>query len=147
MIPILGKLERQLFRKLNAVVEPLVLCGLGSWEQAPVSLIVLETTGFKSGKRRRTPLWSVRLGDYRLVSTVRGERSFWAKNLRAQPRTRFFLGGESRQAEAILLTPDYDNVDGWELSGALARLVAALSRIAAEGWAFALLVPEDKPVA
>ena len=136
--------EKQLFRRVNGLVEPLVTSGVASSARLPLSLIVLETTGFKSGKQRRTPLWSIRVGDYRLVSTARGKRSFWTKNLRAQPTARFFLGGKPMEAEAILVTPDFDNVDGWDLNAALTRLVAFLNRLAGEGWAFALLVPAEE---
>ena len=138
------RFEREVFRRVNAIVEPLVMSGVGSSKRLPLSLIVLETTGFKSGKQRRTPLWSIRVGDYRLVSTARGKRSFWTKNLRAQPQARYFLGGKPKEAEAILVTPDFDNLDGWDLNAILTRLVAFLDRLAGEGWAFALLVPAEE---
>jgi deazaflavin-dependent oxidoreductase (nitroreductase family) len=136
-------IEKQVFRRVNALVEPLVLSGRVSSGRLPLSLIVLETRGFKSGQQRRTPLWSVRIGDYRLVSTARGRRSFWTRNLAEQPRVRFFLGGKPKEAEAILVTPDFDNIDGWDLNFTLSRLVAFLARLAGEGWAFALLVPAE----
>lgn len=67
-----AKLEQAVFRRLNAVVEPAVRSGIGSTTLAPASLIVLETVGSKSGLRRRTtPLWSIKLGRYRVVSTAR----------------------------------------------------------------------------
>ena len=80
------KIEQRVFRRLNAVVEPAVRRGIGSPALAPASLIVLETVGFKSGKKRRTPLWSVCLGGYRIVSTARGDRSYWVRNLQRRPR-------------------------------------------------------------
>lgn len=50
--------------------------GVASPTLLPGALVVLESIGFKTGARRRTPLMS-----FRIVSTVRGERSFWVKNL------------------------------------------------------------------
>ena len=82
-------LERNFFRRLNSVVEPAVRRGIASSRLTPASLIVLETTGFKSGKQRRTPLWSIGLGRYRIVSTVRGDRSFWIRNLQKEPKGSF----------------------------------------------------------
>ena len=76
----LAAFEQKVFRNLNSVVEPAVRRGFGSPTRAPAGLIVLETVGFKSGTTRRTPLWSLRLGRYRVVSTARGNRSFWVKN-------------------------------------------------------------------
>ncbi|MFK7977577.1 MAG: nitroreductase/quinone reductase family protein, partial [Halioglobus sp.] len=95
-----AKLEKTIFRLLNAIVEPAVRRGFGSLTIAPASLIVLETTGFKSGQKRKTPLWSIGLGRYRLVSTARGDRSFWVKNLEKESQVSFYLGGRRRAANA-----------------------------------------------
>lgn len=135
------RLEREFFRRLNGVVEPVVRAGVGSPTRLPAALIVLETTGFRSGKRRRTPLWSLGLGRYRLVATARGERSFWVKNLGARPRAGFYLGGERRESEAIVIAPGFDNVDEWELNAPFGRLAKALIDVSRRGWAFAVLVP------
>lgn len=82
-------IERQFFRTLNRVVEPMVRAGLGSPRIAPGGLIVLETTGRKSGRRFRTPLAATRIGDYVLVATARGSRSQWVPNASARPSVRF----------------------------------------------------------
>jgi deazaflavin-dependent oxidoreductase (nitroreductase family) len=140
----ISNIERLLFRAVNGWVEPLVVSGIAASDRLPLSLIVLETTGCKSGKQRRTPLWSLRIGDYRLVSTVRGKRSFWTKNLKASPRARYFLDGKSSDVETILVTPGFDNVDQWELNAVLKSLLVFLACIAARGWAFALLVPAEE---
>ncbi|MCB1848305.1 MAG: hypothetical protein KDI04_13230, partial [Halieaceae bacterium] len=55
-------LEREFFRMLNRVVEPAVRKGVGSPRFLPAGLIVLETVGFKTGAKRRTPLVATRLG-------------------------------------------------------------------------------------
>lgn len=136
-----GSLEQRFFRRLNGVVEPLVRAGVGSPANLPAGLIVLETTGFRSGRKRRTPLWSWRLGRYRLVATARGARSFWVKNLGARPVNRFYVGGERRESEAIVIAPGFNNIDEWELNAVFSRLAKTLVEAARRGWAFALLVP------
>ncbi len=100
----LAKIEKNAFRRLNSVVEPAVRRGIGSLTLAPATLIVLETLGFKSGKQRRTPLWSFRLGRYRIVSTARGDRSFWVKNLLKEPKVSYYLGGKRRESNAFVIT-------------------------------------------
>lgn len=135
------KLEQQFFRRLNKVVEPLVRRGFGSLKLAPASLIVLESIGFKSGQSRRTPLWSLRFGRYRIIATARGKRSFWVRNLQKNPEVRYFVGGESLHSEAILMAPDFNNLDDWELSSFLSRVMSGLAGYVKQGWAFAVLVP------
>ena len=71
-----NKVEQVFFRRLNSIVEPLVRRGVGSPSFTPTSVILLETVGFKSGLARRTPLLSIRLGKYTLVSTARGSVHF-----------------------------------------------------------------------
>jgi len=134
--------EQKFFRHLNELVEPAVRKGFGSPRLLPGGLVVLESIGFKSGARRRTPLLSFGIGRYRVVSTVRGDRSFWVRNLIKQPRVSYFLGGRRRQAEAIVL------VDGQPVSGvtsastALNMLTALLARRAKNSLAIAILVTE-----
>lgn len=137
----LVQFEQSLFRRLNAVVEPAVRKGIGSPVLAPASLIVLETIGFKSGARRRTPLWSLRLGRYRLVSTARGERSFWVKNLLQEPRVSYYLGGKRRDSTALVITGGSAHGQTRELPPLVRTLAKLLTRHAREGWAFAILVP------
>ncbi len=134
------QLERELFRRINSIVEPAVRRGIGSSRLAPASLIVLETRGFKTGKQRRTPLWSLGLGRYRLVSTVRGDRSFWVKNLQKEPNVTYYLGGKQRRSEALVFAPEQSETHPPRALRGLAQCLTALTR---NGWAFALLVPES----
>ena len=138
------RLERNFFRALNSVVEPAVRRGLGSPRLTPSTLIVLESTGYKSGRQRRTPLVALRLGRRLLVSTARGERSFWVKNLNSQPTVNYSLAGNVVESEAILISPEFNNLEDWDLSTPLARLTRELTRYAERGWAFALLVPAEQ---
>jgi len=139
-----AKLEQAVFRRLNAVVEPAVRSGIGSPTLTPASLIVLETVGFKSGLRRRTPLWSIKLGRYRVVSTARGERSFWVKNLLQQPVVSFYLGGRRRVSQAIVIVEGNCLPETPALSPAMRTLVKAFHALAQKGWAFVILVPAKR---
>jgi len=136
--------EQKFFRKINDVVEPLVSSGVGSPAWTPVSLIVLESTGFKSGQPRRTPLWSLRLGRYRLISTARGNRSFWVKNLQKSPEVTYSLDGKAVSSDAIVIAPGFDNINDWELGSVFSRVLVGLEKFVQQrGWAFVVLVPAD----
>lgn len=134
-------LEKKVFRSLNSVVEPAVRRGVGSSTRAPAGLIVLETVGFKSGLQRRTPLWSFRLGRYRVVSTARGERSFWVKNLLRQPKGSYYLGGRRRASRAIVIAEGAPQHSVAALTPCMRKVTEFLARYAQSGWAFAILVP------
>ena len=136
-----AKIEKSVFRSLNSWVEPAVRKGIGSPTFTPASLIVLETIGFKSGAQRRTPLWTVRLGRYRVVSTARGDRSFWVKNLLKQPRVSYYLGGKRRETNAIVFAGNAAHQISPELPLMIRGLSTLFSRYAEKGWAFAILVP------
>ena len=138
-----SKLEREFFRKLNKVVEPAVRCGLGSQRIAPAGLIVLETVGFRTGQSRRTPLAAMRLGRYVFVSTARGERSFWVKNLQKQPRTRYFRGGREHNAKAFVMAPGKRYRRPKSLPPLLGKLTDAFAEYAPANWALAVLMPEQ----
>jgi deazaflavin-dependent oxidoreductase (nitroreductase family) len=129
------------FRRLNAFLEPAVRFGIGSPTFTPASLIVLETVGFKSGLPRSTPLWSIRLGRYRIISTVRGQRSFWVKNLLQQPAVSYYLGGRQRESYAIVIAEGASHPPSAGLTPALRRLVNMLIRYTPTGWVFAILMP------
>ena len=133
------KLEREFFRKLNSVVEPAVRMGVGSSRLFPTGLIVLETIGFKSGATRRTPLVAARLGGYVFISTVRGESSFWVKNLRKQPNVNYYLGGKSRRAKAFVIMPGKPYRRPTSLPAAIGAITDFLAPLTDNGMAFAVL--------
>ena len=134
-------IEQKFFRGLNALVEPAVRRGIGSPTLLPGALVVLESTGFKTGALRRTPLLSLRVGRYRIVSTVRGERSFWVKNLAQQPEVSYFLGGKRRRARAVVLVEGQEVTSSTSHPRFLGALVAILSIRARNGTAIAILSP------
>jgi deazaflavin-dependent oxidoreductase (nitroreductase family) len=144
MLTSFAKFEKKLFRSLNSVVEPAVRRGFGSPTLAPASLIVLETTGFKSGEQRRTPLWSIRLGRYRIVSTARGRRSFWVKNMQQQPKVSYYLGGRRRDSDAVVFVEGMTPGKTDTLTPLMQKLAVTFSRYAQQGWAFAILVPATR---
>lgn len=137
-------LEREFFRMLNRVVEPAVRRGLGSPRFVPGGLIVLETTGFKTGRKRSTPLVATRLGKYVFVSTFRGDRSFWIKNLRKQPLVNYYLGGKKRAARAFVMMPGKRYQRPKSLPAPIGRITDFLAPYTGAGWGFAVLMPTDK---
>lgn len=139
--PMYAGFEQKFFRTLNAIVEPAVRRGIGSPALLPTALILLESVGFKSGLQRTTPLLSFRAGRYRIVSTVRSDRSFWVKNLIRQPQVNYFVGGKKRQAHAVVLLDGEPATANRHQTPFLNALVALFSRATRGGLAVAILVP------
>jgi len=135
-------LEREFFRRLNSVVEPAVRFGVASPRLLPAGLIVLESTGFKSGAKRRTPLLAMRVGKHLITATARGERSFWVKNLRKNGSVRYWRGGREHRAKAFVIAPGKRYREPRSLPGWMAALTTRLAPLAEQGWAFAVLTPE-----
>jgi hypothetical protein len=135
------KLEREFFRMLNRVVEPAVRKGVGSPRFVPSGLIVLETTGFKSGIRRRTPLAATRLQGHVFISTFRADRSLWLKNLQKKPSTRYYLGGKAHAAKAFVMVAGKRYRRPKSLPPAVGKITDFLAPYTRAGWAFAVLQP------
>ena len=141
-----ASLERDFFRALNRVVEPLVRAGVGSPRIVPGGLIVLETRGRKTGRLSRTPLAATRLGRYVLVATVRGTRSQWVLNLAAEPKCRFWIGGQERSARAFVIHEGKRFRVPRSLPRPLQLVVEVLAPYRKAGWAFAVLGPARSEV-
>ena len=71
----------------------------------PTGLIVLETTGAKSGQPRRVPLLATVFDGCVFIGTVRGARSLWVRNLVAEPRARYWVAGREYRGLARIFDP------------------------------------------
>src|SRR5258708_22577335 len=95
----------EFFGTLNALVELAVRAGCAAPGLLPTGMVVLETTGAKSGLPRRVPLLATILEGCLFVGTARGDRSQWLRNLRAEPRVRYWLAGRDHRGPALLFPP------------------------------------------
>lgn len=100
------RLEADFYRTLNRFVEPAVRAGFGSPCISPSGLVVLETTGRRSGRTYRTPVIATLFGGRLFLSTVRGRGSQWLKNLSATPELRYWRAGRLHDADALVFTPN-----------------------------------------
>jgi deazaflavin-dependent oxidoreductase (nitroreductase family) len=83
---------------------PIIHSGLGgralSAAQLPLFTLrpprnygVLTTTGRRSGKARRRCVRAIRRGDRAFLVSIRGDRTGWAKNIRANPEVKLRVRG------------------------------------------------------
>ncbi len=134
-------LEVQFFRTLNGLIEPAVRVGFGSPGLWPTGLIVLETTGRRTGRTYRVPVAATLWGHLILASTVRGERSQWLKNLSVTPALRYWLAGHEHEADAIVIGPGTPIPDNISMPALVRPLVPGLSFLSGLGMGFAVLTP------
>ncbi len=66
-------------------------------------VLVLTTTGRKSGLLRQTPLQYEQVGEDFYIASARGPRADWFRNLQANPRVEVLVHGKqfAAQAEAV----------------------------------------------
>jgi deazaflavin-dependent oxidoreductase (nitroreductase family) len=87
---------------VNHITRPLLERGL-----FPGTHALLETTGRKSGKARRTPLGNGLRGDQFWIVTEHGYAADYVKNIRMDPRVRVKVGrGPWRNGTAFILPDD-----------------------------------------
>src|SRR5260370_41166664 len=94
--------EAEFFRTLNALAEPAVRAGCAAPGLLPTGMVVLETTGAKTGRRTSLPLMGTVLDGCLFVGTTRGDRSQWFRNLRAEPPVRYWLAAREHQETALV---------------------------------------------
>jgi deazaflavin-dependent oxidoreductase (nitroreductase family) len=88
-------------RLLNPVVKAASRAGL------PLpGLVILETTGRKSGEPRRTPVGKALVGDTLWVIAEHGRKAAYVRNIEAEPRVRVRVGRAWRSGTAHVLPDD-----------------------------------------
>jgi deazaflavin-dependent oxidoreductase (nitroreductase family) len=83
---------------------PLVLAAARAGLPTP-TVVVLETTGRRSGKRRRVPVTRMVEGDTVWIVTEHGRRAGYVRNIEANPRVRVRAGRRWRSGRARILGP------------------------------------------
>ena len=73
---------------------------------APPTYAILETTGRKSGQRRRTPVGNGLDGDTFWIVAEHGKRAGYVRNIEADPRVRIRVGGRWRTGRATVMPDD-----------------------------------------
>ncbi len=138
----LATLEAEFFRTLNLLVEPVVRAGCAFPVFGLTGLIALETKGRRTGLTYSTPVLATLVGDYLLVGTIRGNRSQWMENARANPDVRYWLRGRVREARTLVFTPDESPPESQSLPPLVRYMATSIhSTVGGLGVAFAILVP------
>ena len=137
--------EREFFRILNRTVEPWIAAGVGSPGLFPLGIVLLETRGRRSGADRRVPLVAYLNEAHLVVSTVRGDRSQWWRNLLATPEAVAWILGVRRRFTASVYPAPADHSPAAAYQPVVAALVASLLPWVAGGLRFAVLAPLPEP--
>ena len=72
----------------------------------PIPLVLLETTGRRSGRPRRTPVMNGIVGNELWIVAEHGHRAGYVRNLAADPRVRVKRGRRWVEGEATVLDDD-----------------------------------------
>ncbi len=98
-MPSPDRLLTSLFGRVNRVVRPLARAGVVSPLPVGAGIVLLETTGRKTGLPREVPLLGVRVGRRVTVTTSRSN-SQWIRNLEADASPAVWFGGRRHEARA-----------------------------------------------
>ena len=91
------------------LLNPLVRSAANAGLPLP-GLVILETTGRRSGQPRRTPVGKALVGDTLWVVAEHGRRASYVRNIEANPRVRVRIGRDWRTGTARVL-PDDDPLE------------------------------------
>ncbi len=134
-------LESSVYETLDLFLGPIASSGVAAPGVLPAGLIVLETTGWRTGRTHRTPVVAAALGDRLLVSTVRGRRSHWVRNLLRNPQTRYLIGDEPHAVTACVIAPGASMPDDGDIAAPIAAWLGYVADVS--GCAFAVLSPRE----
>jgi len=135
--------EREFFRALNPLIEPWARAGCVSPSRWPFGVVVIETTGRRSGESRSNPVLAMLVEGHLIIGTARGQRSDWFQNLQASPQVRYWLDGERHDALALAFVPQSDGPAVQGLPPLVQDAIATLTpAVDAFGCRFAVLVPQ-----
>jgi deazaflavin-dependent oxidoreductase (nitroreductase family) len=70
------------------------------------SVVILETTGRRSGEPRQVPVTRMLHGDTLWIVTEHGRKAAYVRNIEADPRVRVRVGGRWRTGTARVLRDD-----------------------------------------
>jgi deazaflavin-dependent oxidoreductase (nitroreductase family) len=87
------------------VFNPLVLAAARAGLPTP-SVVILETTGRRSGAPRRVPVTRMLEGDTLWIVTEHGRKAAYVRNIEADPRVRVRIGRRWRTGTARVLHDD-----------------------------------------
>jgi deazaflavin-dependent oxidoreductase (nitroreductase family) len=104
---------------LNPPARVLLTLGL-----APRFFVLLETTGRRTGKRRRTPVGGDLDGSVFWLVSEKGESAAYVRNLAERPRIRIRIGRRWRTGTATVLADD----DAWARREEINRANGAVGR-------------------
>jgi hypothetical protein len=104
-------------------------------------LVLIEVRGRVTGETHPVPLIGTRIGDLLLVSTLRGNRSHWVRNLESAAEVRYWLHGREGHGRAVMVNTHHRGESCRGESAAVQALAAYLAPATYAGWAFAIIVP------
>jgi deazaflavin-dependent oxidoreductase (nitroreductase family) len=81
-----------------------VLYAIGLGPLVGKIILLLTTTGRKSGKERVTPLQYERIGNDYYVGAARGLKADWVRNIQANPKVEVRVGAKHFYADAEVIT-------------------------------------------
>jgi deazaflavin-dependent oxidoreductase (nitroreductase family) len=88
------------------IFNPLVVAAARAGLPTP-TVVILETTGRRSGQPRRVPVTRMIEGDTLWIVTEHGRKAAYVRNIEADPRVRVRIGRRWRSGTAHVLS-DYD---------------------------------------